>query len=871
MGASGSNPLATQLKDARRAEELAQQAAEKARTAATEAHVAVEEAKQSLAKVQSLISNRDEVVEERTAWWRSRKTQGHDGKLERLCKAQMETAEANAKALVAAHLATAEASAARANAAQASFAAEAIGRVASEAALEPLKVRLRAAEEKQTMWMLGSVGAFAGGVFLGGLIGASVSAASPGVACSRGTAAGLASDEDTGIVSAVAGLTWQLLSLPNVLTGVGSLAVTGVYVFLLLRVWAPLMSENMADETELRSASCVSAFLSAGYAFILLLAGDRLWSRHDDGSRILGGLLYCGNVVADTAVVACGLRVLGWRWLRGVAQLGSVGKQSLVDLDGAGPAPAVLIVAAAGFAASVLLYARSEFPLLLVPALWCLYSAWVAAAMILWRLLRLPRGASALLQPEVLTALGLAVILLICFTTNSAEQKLSRVVRLGLLISGMDVILVAFPLVILGLLDWFRPNELELASTSIYDPFKLGSKCMQLVWHVRETVDFAFAGAVYLAIWVSIMTTSVRQHLWSCRPFVIVSFNALSAVSPKRSVLWILMFRIPIGLWLLAVVLFLERDSRIADPLLQEVLRWLGPHPGHFLQLVHHFLQASTACTSMTCLGSSVAWASQEHGQRSWIRAIISWSLTLLALAARVDCHGQLLRFWLAFFALAFAFVGVKSLPRWRTAPPRFLVFLLVGRLCLLGKTSLLITVVSASCVCFMCVTLAFGEGQLTLAARRFILHGEDGAAERVSFGLRLSMSSLLFFLGVVNDEALLITLGCFCIYTSLASIVAGDDYLSMAVVVAACGVATMLLGEMAQTYMVPMRAALFSIGHGVSALEALLDEGPLIQAVADLPLDTGRYDKALGGLPVELWLLRQFLLKDLVRLVGGG
>jgi len=144
---------------------------------------------------------------------------------------------------------------------------------------------------------------------------------------------------------------------------------------------------------------------------------------------------------------------------------------------------------------------------------------------------------------------------------------------------------------------------------------------------------------------------------------------------------------------------------------------------------------------------------------------------------------------------------------------------------------------------------MAFGEGDIIGKMRQAVFHHEDASRSPATIGTVLAASSLLFVYGVVNDEALIVTFGCFCIYTSFASMVTGDNNVSRAIVIAFCGLATMLLGEAVQKYMEPVQTAFASyVGH--------------------LPL-YGIFFAGKNTLPLDLWSLRE-VLRDTTALVSG-
>eukprot|EP00930_Biecheleria_cincta_P043253 TRINITY_DN29716_c0_g1_i1.p1 TRINITY_DN29716_c0_g1~~TRINITY_DN29716_c0_g1_i1.p1 ORF type:complete len:862 (+),score=145.11 TRINITY_DN29716_c0_g1_i1:65-2587(+) len=828
--------------DAEVAAGQAAQAAAKAETSATQASGAAQRAE----RIRSQLAEEIAVVSETSqSWWRSA-----ESSIQRLrMQAQIDAEKTEADAKVAAANAQAQAAISRADAAEAMRHAWDAKRRDLERANAVLQDGLREAQVKinkqEFMWIAGLIWGLVGGALLGGLMGAAAAATGPALTGSQG--ARRSSDlSEFGIMSAVTDLTLQIVSLPNVLTSVGSLALTAVLVYVLVSFWT--------DDwrTKVRHISWRTALLSLGYGAVLVHAGDRSWSRGDDGSRILGGLLYCGGAVAAPVVAACMLHVAGWYWLTGVMRLGSRGMQSLVDMDRAGPAPAMMIVAGVGACAAMALYGRSGFPLLLVPATCCFYIGFVSLIMVLWHILRLSRCPSALLQPEVMATFAFGALMLLGFSASVEEQSRLAAARLAMLVSGMNAMLVALPTILMGVVDTCVPNGAGLALTSIYDPFTLGPKCFELLSRVRETMAFSAAAFVYVLAWVAVMNTALRLRLWTFRPFVLLSLNALCAASPYGSLGWTLVFRVPIGIWLLAVVMHVENSGSGMDPVLQEVLRWLGPHPGPFLQLLHGVLQASTAATAMICLGSGLVCARHQFGARSWIHLLICWGFSLLSLAARTDCTGTLVSLCFSTSATIFFFIGTHLLPDWNGVLSRLVVFLLAGRLCLLGHGSMVMTLSCGFAVCFLCLTMAFGENTVAYGMRQVLLHVDQARSVPVAFFVRLAASVTLFLHGVSTDGTVLVTLGCFCIYTSLASTIAGSDNLSRATIVALCALATMLLGEAAQTYMAPMQAGVAYVASWFPLAQILLDSS------------------ATDSLPFDVWILRG-ILWDVRNLIRGA
>lgn len=189
---------------------------------------------------------------------------------------------------------------------------------------------------------------------------------------------------------------------------------------------------------------------------------------------------------------------------------------------------------------------------------------------------------------------------------------------------------------------------------------------------------------------------------------------------------------------------------------------------------------------------------------------------------------GSLVSFCLATAAVIFFLIGTRLLPEFHSSQSRVIVFLLTGRMCYLGHGCLMINVVCGGLVCFQCATLAFGEGPEAKSAREQLLHPQEGQLGKVPFAMRLLASAYLFLHGVATHETFVITLGCFCIYTSVASAVAGDSALAKALVVALCGLATMFLGELAQTYVTPLQGQLAFLG----------EQMPWSSLAGDLPLD---------------------------------
>lgn len=845
-------------------QQAAERAAASASTAAARAAAAAAEARASEQQLQLLREELLTIVREQPAepeaiaapprrWWqrsepevRQRQAEEAQRLLQLQTEARMAIAEARTQtATLRAQLHEAEA---RASSQQATATAQRARADASEAALTPWRNRATTAERKvkqqEYMWAVAlAIGLLVGAV-IGGLVGAAVAGSGAG-----GTEASIEPGRP-GIVMAVVGLTRQVLSLANVLTLVGSLALTAVYVFGMVVCWTPLAEQGSSpDEEAICNASRRWALLSLGYGAMLYLVGDRALSRGDEGSRLVGGLFHCGVAMLAPVVVACGMRVLGWRWLTGVRELGGPGRQSLADCGGGHhPAAAVALVASAGAETAMLLYLRSSFPLLMMPALTCSYVGFVALAAVLWQPLGLPRYSTALLQPE-----SLATLLFSCTALAAAGVgEAPPAVRLAFLVGGMTSLLVALPAALLGILDLRLPGPATDTSgagggqptTSLYAPLPLGSHCVDAVRRVQASGEFAFAGAVYMAVWVSIMTTALQLRLLTCRPFALASIALLCVVAPRRSPLWDLAFKLPVGFWLLAVAVLVEHtgdDEASWDPILREVLRLLGPRPAPFLQLLDGALQVATVCTAMTCLVASLESVAAIF-ERTWLPSALAWLLCLLSMATRTDVHGASCSFCFALWALGLYILGTQLIPRWSVAA-RLAAFAFACRLFVLGHDSFLLLVGCGLAAGFVFFGLAFGE----VSQLRIMLHAvgdEDGPA--APWQVRLLASLALLAYAAASDAALLLALSCFCLYAALASL-APVGMLERCIVVAVCGLATVLLGEAVQGW-----------------------TGPLQVAVAELvtrsPLHGG---PSQGGLPLDLLALRS-LLRKLVLAMSG-
>merc|ERR1712224_214519 len=114
------------------------------------------------------------------------------------------------------------------------------------------------------------------------------------------------------------------------------------------------------------------------------------------------------------------------------------------------------------------------------------------------------------------------------------------------------------------------------------------------------------------------------------------------------------------------------------------------------------------------------------------------------------------------------------------------------------------------------------------------LLHPDAVPATRKAVSFGFLVSAMLLGYGMLYAEVLIVMLGCLCMYSSVASIVVGDDPLARAVVIAVCGLITMLLSEVVQEQLLPLHSVLDSIAASYPLFGLVLSRG----AQDGLPLD---------------------------------
>jgi hypothetical protein len=230
----------------------------------------------------------------------------------------------------------------------------------------------------------------------------------------------------------------------------------------------------------------------------------------------------------------------------------------------------------------------------------------------------------------------------------------------------------------------------------------------------------------------------------------------------------------------------------------------------------------------------------------------IYWLLSAILVAAQQEVNSFLMRQFVAVWTCAFFILGVRVLPGWADGHARLITFAVASRLCLIGRESLLVQLVAAAFVAGTCLSLVFGENSAMVTIREVLLHPDARPAPRKDASLGFIGSAMLLGYGMMYAEVLIVMLGCLCIYSSVASIVVGDDPLSRALVIALCGLVTMLLSEIIQEQLLPLQSVLGSMGTAFPLFCSILS------------------GSAQDGLPFDVWMLRD-LLRDAAAAVGGG
>mmetsp|Transcript_7394 Transcript_7394/g.16222 ORF Transcript_7394/g.16222 Transcript_7394/m.16222 type:complete len:918 (+) Transcript_7394:76-2829(+) len=656
---------------------------------------------------------------------------------------------------------------------------------------------------------------------------------------------------DTGpeLFSAVAGITRELISLANLLHAVGSMALTAVYLFLLVTEY-----DSCEQEATVKARRAFGWTLS--YMALLLVMGMTLSRRAERGGQILGGFLFCGVAVVAPVLTGLGLRGLDWRWSDPIVN--DLGRQavSLGNLEVNHARLALILMAAAMCGASISLYLVAGFPLLMVPANIGLYTFCITVLCQWFAKMRTFRCAG-LLQPEVVSTLSFAVALLAVSISPVGHIGFPAPVRLSFLVSSMNALLVSAPIVILGVIERVVPRRSIQAgagdlwvTVSVWKLFPFLEQLYHMLESVQGTAAFAVGATVYLLVWILVMTASLRMRLWACRPFSLLSVVALCAALPRQSVKWALAFKVPLGLWLLAVALFVENAGEsMADPVLREVLGWLGPRPAPFLALFHSILQVSTINSAMLCLTAGIDSAHHEVGSNAWVLVGCAWLVGLMAVQSRSEARGSLPRFALSIWSAFFLMLGTRLAPAWSSLSTRALIFAASTRWAVMAVSidSFPLGMTAAFLLGFTYLGL-LGEGQELYRIRRSLISENNTMAEQAPRVVVLLLLSALILTSLVAEAKTPLTLGCFMFYILLTSAVAGKTAVSRALVVGSCGVATMLLADTVQECVGPVQMAATSFG------EQLFGE----TLVASLRSD-----------PPDM-LLPRLLLRDLTALVSG-
>eukprot|EP00928_Gymnodinium_smaydae_P035963 TRINITY_DN25221_c0_g2_i1.p1 TRINITY_DN25221_c0_g2~~TRINITY_DN25221_c0_g2_i1.p1 ORF type:complete len:734 (+),score=55.63 TRINITY_DN25221_c0_g2_i1:35-2236(+) len=602
------------------------------------------------------------------------------------------------------------------------------------------------------------------------------------------------------LISAVAALTFNILSVANIFHLAGSLTITAVYCFLI----GLFLTQ---DETTIACMKC--AIGSVAYVVVLGLMGVRLASHGDVGSAVVGGLLQTTTAYSVLPGVAFVLQACGLTWMERCKLLGS-DHLSIVDA-GWKLSLALLLTAACGCCSALVLHKMSGFPLLMAPAFLCTYLSFVGLSMLLWQVFRFPFRYGCL-QPEILSTLAFGAAML-----RAADAFFSArpEVYMGMMVTSLNALLFSLPLVMLGRLErWVPvPDGTNPANLSIYRPLHLLSHCRHVLMESRDSIPFAIAAGIYTILWMSIMTKALRLHLWAARPFALLSMSSLCLVVPHRSRHWALGFRVPLGLWFLGAVVHSETSSENnGDPVLGALLRWLGPHPSEFLAFADSILQVLTASTAMQFL-SMGARSLYDAGEHSWTAAVAFWFISLLAMAARGVTSGRLLiGLCLSSWSVGLWLTGIRKAPSWAGAGSRLFFIAVSARLCHIGHDSFLMLCAGVAVICVAYFSLLFGENESAAKFRIGCVNADPDTASAAPSAVAMCVCAGLVGYGAVFGEALLISLGCFCTYASVAAFAAGDDPVSKALLIAGCAVATMLLGEVVQKALGPVQVVLSSV-----------------------------------------------------------
>jgi len=552
--------------------------------------------------------------------------------------------------------------------------------------------------------------------------------------------------------------------------------------------------------------------------------GLRLACHDDDGSKLVGGLLQTVSAYALLPTMGFGLEAAGVCWTVPCLTLGSAAS-SLVALSPA-VSLALTTVSASGVFMGLVLHHLSGFPLLMAPLFLCVYLSFMGLSLLTWALLRLPcRG--GLLQPEVLCTalfgLGMFFVAEVLLVDALPEAKM------GLLVTSMNALLISMPLILLGCLEVLQPEDAG-PERSVYRPWLLLQHGLSTLLQSRDSWAFAVLAGFYVVLWSFIMTTALRLQLWAARPFALLSMSMLCFAAPRRRH-WALGFRVPLGLWFLGSVAYAEQSTAgNGDPVLRELLHWLGPQPGPFLELAESILQVLTLSTALQFLAMGAEFAN-ESGERSWIGVSSYWIVSLLALSVRSDSSGFIVGSCISAWAIGLWVAGLHQAPTWAGTAPRLVMLVSAARFCHLGHGGFLVPAAAGSMVGFSILSMLFGEDQRVTSVRQILVHADLAAAAPVSRALAFAACVAVNVYGAVCGEPLLITLGCFCLYVGIAALAGAEWWFIM---VAGSGLATMLLGEVVQTVLGPVHTVLgplFGTGLPVDlrASRALVQELVLV------------------------------------------
>merc|ERR1712137_650523 len=116
---------------------------------------------------------------------------------------------------------------------------------------------------------------------------------------------------------------------------------------------------------------------------------------------------------------------------------------------------------------------------------------------------------------------------------------------------------------------------------------------------------------------------------------------------------------------------------------------------------------------------------------------------------------------------------------------------------------------VAGSIVCLTFFSLLSGEGNNFTSVRKALVNPDVATANPAPRVLVFMVCAALVLSGTLWGEALLITCGCFFTYVGVASFAANENPLCIAFLIACCGIVTMILGDVTQACLDPVKRVL--------------------------------------------------------------